>query len=84
MKKLFLEAIDLLLHIYCCFLQKEQIFKSSKRECSLDVYGTQLWDVQETNSWDVLRTFVESCSKMFFLNLAHKHIKLTLTGCSTF
>ena len=42
MKKLFLEAIDLLLHIYCCFLQKEQIFKSSKRECSLDVYGTQL------------------------------------------
>ena len=36
MKKWFLEAIIFVLHICSYFLQKEQIFKSSKREHRLE------------------------------------------------
>ena len=35
----------LVLRIYSCYLQEEQIFKSSKRGRPWDVYGTQLRDV---------------------------------------
>ena len=37
MKKNFLEAIVLVLHIYSCFLQEEQTFKKSKRGSPLEV-----------------------------------------------
>ena len=42
MKIFFSEVMVLVLHICFYFLQEEQIFKSSKRECPRNVYGTQL------------------------------------------
>ena len=42
MKKVFLDAIVLALHIYYRFLLEKQIFKSSKWESPRDVNGTQL------------------------------------------
>ena len=48
MKKLLLDAIVLVLHIYSCFLQEGQIFKNSKWGRPQDVYGTQLQDVPGT------------------------------------
>ena len=38
MKKNFLETLFLLLHIYYCFLQEEQILKISKRGCPRDAW----------------------------------------------
>ena len=45
MKKLFLVAITLGLHIYSCFLLEKQIFKCSKCGRPRDIYGVQLQDV---------------------------------------
>ena len=49
-----------------CFLQKEQIFKNSKRVRPRDVYGTHLQDVPGTKWWYVLGTPVGRRSNMFF------------------
>ena len=57
--------IVLVLHICLCFLEKEQIFKSSKRERPRDDYWTQLRDVHETKWWNVLRTSVGRLSNIF-------------------
>ena len=47
-KNYFSEVIVLVLHFCFCFLQEEQIFKSSKWGRPQDVYETQFWDVPET------------------------------------
>ena len=62
----FLGAIVLVLHVYSCFLQEEQIFRSSKRGYLRDVYETQLRDVLETKWWDALGTCVGNRSNIFF------------------
>ena len=64
-KNCFSEVIVLVIHICICFLQEEQIFKSSKRGRSRDVYGTELQDVHGTKWWDVLGTSLGRQSKIF-------------------
>ena len=59
-------AIVLVLHIYYCFLQKRQKFKSYKWGRPRNVYGTQLRDVPGTKWWDVLGTSPGRRSYMFF------------------
>ena len=56
-----------------CFLQEEQIFKSSKRVRPQDVYGTQLRDVPGTKWWDVIGTSVGRQWNMFFKFNWQKH-----------
>ena len=70
-KKCFLDAIVLVLHICYCFLLEKQIYKSFKRGRPRDVYGTKLRDVLGTRSWE-----------LSFLSSTQKHIQLTLTGYS--
>ena len=65
-KKVFLDKIILVLHIYYHFLLEKQIFKSSKWECPRNIYGTHLWDVPGTKWWDVLGTSTRHRSYMFF------------------
>ena len=65
-KKVFLDAIILVLHIYYHFLLEKQIFKSSKWERPRNIYGTHLWDVPGTKWWDVLGTSARHRSYMFF------------------
>ena len=65
MKKMFFRSNILALHIYSCFLQEEQIFKSSKRGSPRDVYRTQLRDVLGNNWWDVLGTLAGHWSNIF-------------------
>ena len=65
-KKVFLDAIILVLHIYYRFLQEKQIFKSAKWERPGDIYGTHLWDVPDTKWSDVLGTSAGHRSYMFF------------------
>ena len=48
MKKLFFRSNTSSITYVSCFLQKEQIFKSSKRGHPQDVNGTKLWDVPGT------------------------------------
>ena len=48
MKKIFSEVIVLVLYICFCFIEEEQIFRSSKRVCPRDACGTQLRDVLGT------------------------------------
>ena len=74
MKKIFLEAIVLVLHIYSCFLQEEQTFKSSKQG--------HLWDPVAGCPGDQLMGCSRDTSHTCFLNSTCKHIKLTLTGYS--
>ena len=64
-KKLFFRNIPLL-DIYYCFLQEDQIFKSYKWVRPRDFYKTQLWDVPETEWWDVIGTSAGHRSNMFF------------------
>ena len=66
MKKVFLDAIVFLLHIYYCFLLEKQICKSFKWEHPRDVYETKLQDVPGTKLWDVLGTSAGRRSYMFF------------------
>ena len=66
MKKIFLDAMVLVLHICSCFLLEKQIFKRSKLGCPWDVYGTQLRDVPGTKWWNVLRTSAGGRQYMFF------------------
>ena len=47
MKKLFLDTIALVLHLFL-FLQEEQIFKNFKQGRVREVYGTQLRDIPGT------------------------------------
>ena len=47
-KNCFSEVIVLVLHTCFCFLQEEQIFKSSERGRPRDIYGTQLLDFHGT------------------------------------
>ena len=65
-KKVFLDAIILVLHIYYRFLQEKQIFKSAKWKRPGDIYGTHLWDVPDTKWSDVLGTSAGHRSYMFF------------------
>ena len=62
---MLLDAIDLVLHIYSCYLHEEQIFKSSKwgrlRDAVAGRFGGHLPDVGQT------------C----FLTSTHQHITLT-------
>ena len=69
LKNCFSEVIVLVLHICFCFLQEEQIFKSSKRGRPREFYGTKLRDVHGTKWWDVLSTSVgRRCQRcQFFL-----------------
>ena len=80
-KNCFSEVIVLVLHICFCFLQEEQLFKSSERGRPRDVYRTQLLDAHGTKWWDVWRRSVD-VGQTCFLNYTHKHIKLTLAGYS--
>ena len=64
-KSCFSDVIVLVLHTCFCFLEEEQIFKSSKRGRPRDVYGTQFLDVHRTKWWDVLRTSVRRRSNIF-------------------
>ena len=66
MKKVFLDAIVLVLHICYIFLLEKQICKSSKWGRPRDVYGTQLPDVPGARGWDVLGTSPGRWSYMFF------------------
>ena len=75
MKKVSLDAIVLVLHIYYCFLLEKQIFKSSKWRRPRDVYGTQLRDVLGRNDgtfWERPR----DVGHTYFLNSTLKHINL--------
>ena len=65
-KKVFLDAIVLVLHTCCCFLLEKQICKSSKCGRPRDLCGTQLGDVPGTKWWDVLGTSPGHRSSMFF------------------
>ena len=69
-KKCFLDAIVLVLHICYCFLLEKQICKSSKWGRLQDVYGTQLRNVPGTRWWgrfgEVLGTSSGRRSYMFF------------------
>ena len=57
MKKLFFRSIRvLLLHIWFCFLQEEQIFKSSKRGRLRDPVAERPWDQMMGRSRDVCET----------------------------
>ena len=81
MKKVFLDALVFVSHIYFCFLLEKQIFKSSKWGRPRNVYGTQLRDVWGPNDgtfWRHLRDLRDTC----FLNPTEKYIKHTLTGYS--
>ena len=64
-KKVFLDAIILVLHIYYHFLLEKQIFKSSRKR-PRNIYGTHLWDVPGTKWWDVLGKSARHRSYMFF------------------
>ena len=55
-KNYFLDAIVPVLHIYFCFLQKAQIFKSFKWKRPQDVSENQLREVPGTKWWHVLGT----------------------------
>ena len=59
-------GVDILIEIYSCFLQEEQISKSSERGHPQDVYGTQLRDVMGTKWWDILGASVRRWSHVFF------------------
>ena len=77
-KNCFLEAIVFVLHIYSCFLQEKQIFKSCKRTSTgrlRDSVTGRLGNQMMGRSGDVRGTSI----KHVFLNSTHKHIKLTLT-----
>ena len=50
MKKVFLDAIVFVLHIYYCFLLEKQIFKSSKGGRPRDAYGTS-WGPNDGPFW---------------------------------
>ena len=65
-KNCFSEKIVLVLHICFCFLEEEQIFKSSKRGRPRNAYGTQFQEVHRTKWSDVLRMSAGYRSKMFF------------------
>ena len=77
MKKVFLDAIVFVLHIYYCFLLEKQIFKSSKGGRPRDAYGTS-WGPNDGTFWGRPR----DVGHIYFLNSTQKHIKLTLTGYS--
>ena len=66
MKKNFLDAMVIALHISYCFLLEKQICKSSEWGRLQDVYGTQLRDVLGTKWWDDLETPPGRRSYMFF------------------
>ena len=72
-KNCYSEVIDLVLHICFCFLQEEQILKSSKRGRPRDAYETQLLDVHGTTWWDVLRISVGRRSNMLLKLNSQKH-----------
>ena len=80
-KNWFLEAIVLVLHIYSCFLQEEQIFKSSKQGRPRDLYGALLRDVLGTND-ETFRGRPQNVGQTYFLSFTDKRIKVTLRGYS--
>ena len=72
-KIFFSEVKVLALYMYFCFLQEEQIFKSSKWGRPRDVYRTQFLDGLGIKWLDVRGTSKGRC----FLNSTHKHIKVS-------
>ena len=82
MKKVFLDTIVLVLHIYYCFLLEKN--KNSK-VLNGDVHGTSTEPSCETSQgpndgtfWGRPRDVGHAC----FVNSTQKHIKLTLAGYS--
>ena len=72
MVKFILEAIVLVLHIYSCFLQEEQIFKSCKWGRPHEVYESQLGDVQMMErSRDVWGMSVKHIFQIQFTNTSN-------------
>ena len=82
MKKLFLEEIIPAIHIYSCFLQEEEKFKSSKR--GRPSTGRIRDPVTARFRNQIMGRLGTSTGRRqtYFLNLTYKHIKLTLIGYS--
>ena len=72
MKKMFLDAIVLVLHICYCFFFEKQICKSPKWGRPQDVYETQLtsWGPDDGTFWGRPWDVGHTC----FLNSTQKHI----------
>ena len=76
MEKLFLRSNSPCIIYLFLFLQKEQIFKSSKRGRPWDIYRIQFWDVPGSRWWNVLGTLAGRRSEIIFKIRPTKILKL--------